>query len=157
MFLLAERTSPEIPFAAGFEEWKAKQPPRYTRANWQRFWSRANALLGYDHTALLGPRNASRIDDGMSVARWMRLLEQAGFTIVRLTYTNAILFVPLAMVRAFHQWRGLSTEAEAQQEIAVPYSPINNAHSALLALESVWLKAVGGPIAVRSRNAAGSP
>ena len=51
------------------------------------------------------------------------LLERAGFTIVRLTYTNATLFLPLAMVRGFHRWRGLSTEAEAQQEIAVPAAP----------------------------------
>jgi SAM-dependent methyltransferase len=73
------------------------------------------------------------------------LLERAGFTIVRLTYTNAILFIPLAMVRAFHRWRGLSTEAEAQQEIAVPASPINSALGALLAFESVWLQAVDSP------------
>ena len=80
IFLLAEPTSPETPFAAGFEEWKAKQSPRYTRENWERFWSRANALLGYDHPALWGPRDANRIgDDDLSVAGWMRLLERAGF------------------------------------------------------------------------------
>jgi hypothetical protein len=50
------------------------------RGDSERFWSRANALLGYDHTTLLGPRHAHRIgDDGMSVAGWMRLLERAGF------------------------------------------------------------------------------
>src|SRR5262245_54003036 len=58
LFLLAEPTSAEPPFAPGFAAWKAGQPPRYTRENWERFWSRANALLGYDHTALLGPRDA---------------------------------------------------------------------------------------------------
>jgi SAM-dependent methyltransferase len=80
LFLLAEPASPETPFAAGFEEWKSRQPPRYTRENWERFWSRANALLGYDHTALLGAPNASRIANaGMSVNGWMRLLERAGF------------------------------------------------------------------------------
>ena len=73
------------------------------------------------------------------------LLERAGFTIVRLTYTNAILFVPLAIVRAFHRWRGLSTEALARQEITVPASPVNSALSALLGLESVWLRAVDSP------------
>jgi hypothetical protein len=55
-FLLAEPACPETPFVAGFEEWNARQPPRYTREIWERFWSRANALLGYDHTTLLGPR-----------------------------------------------------------------------------------------------------
>ena len=61
----------------GFEEWKARQPPRYTRENCERFWSRANALLGYDHTTLLGTPHANRIGDGMSVAGWIRLLERA--------------------------------------------------------------------------------
>jgi tRNA (cmo5U34)-methyltransferase len=89
IFLLAEPVSPEPPFAAGFEEWKAKQPPRYTRENWQRFWSKANALLGYDHMALLGPRHANRIDDGMSVAGWLRLLQQAGFELMDVLQRDA--------------------------------------------------------------------
>ena len=90
VFLLAEPTSPETPFVTGFEEWKAKQPPRYTRENWERFWSSANALLGYDHTALLGPRDANRIgDDGMSVAGWIRLLEGAGFELIDVLLRDA--------------------------------------------------------------------
>src|SRR5262249_30810747 len=40
VFALAEPVSPEAPFATGFEEWKHKQPPRYTRESWERFWSR---------------------------------------------------------------------------------------------------------------------
>ena len=79
LFLLAEPARPETPFLDGFNEWKAKQPPRYTRENWQRFWSRANALLGYDHTTLLGPSQANHIGDSMSVGGWVSLLEQAGF------------------------------------------------------------------------------
>jgi SAM-dependent methyltransferase len=73
------------------------------------------------------------------------LLERGGFTIVRLTYTNATLFVPLAMVRAFHRWRGLATEAEAQDEITVPSAPVNAALSALLGIESLWLRAFDNP------------
>jgi len=79
MFLLAEPVSAERIFAGGFEEWKARQPPRYSRENWERFWSRANSLLGYDHTALLGPRDGGHIDDSMSVAGWVDLLDAAGF------------------------------------------------------------------------------
>jgi Methylase involved in ubiquinone/menaquinone biosynthesis len=79
VFLLAEPACPERPFVAGFDEWKAKQPPRYAREHWQRFWSRANALLGYDHTSLLGPPEAKRIGDGMSVAGWIGLLQHARF------------------------------------------------------------------------------
>jgi tRNA (cmo5U34)-methyltransferase len=82
IFFLAEPACCEPPFAAGFEEWKASQPPRYTRENWERFWSRANAVLGYDHTALLGPNRPERIGDTMSVAGWTRLLERAGFGLI---------------------------------------------------------------------------
>ena len=49
------------------------------------------------------------------------------------------------MVRGFHRWRGLSTEAEAQQEIAVPAAAVNGTLSALLALESLWLRAIDNP------------
>jgi SAM-dependent methyltransferase len=74
-----------------------------------------------------------------------RLLESAGFTIVRLTYTNAAVFLPLLLVRGFHRWRGLSTEADAQQEISIPPAPINAALDALLGVESVWLRAIDSP------------
>ena len=73
------------------------------------------------------------------------LLERAGFTIVRLTYTNATLFIPLVIVRAFHRWRGLSTEAESQAEIAVPAAPVNGVLSAMLGVESLWLRAIDNP------------
>ena len=79
LFLLAEPTSPERPLARGFEEWKARRPPRYSRENWERFWTRANALLGYDHTALWGSRDTGRIDDDMSVSGWIQVLKSAGF------------------------------------------------------------------------------
>src|SRR5262249_7550435 len=82
MFLLAEPVCPEAPFATGFEDWKAKQPSRYTRESWERFWSRANSLLGYDHTALLAARDAKRIGDHMSVAGWIRLLQRASFDVI---------------------------------------------------------------------------
>jgi SAM-dependent methyltransferase len=83
VFLFAEPVSAEPPLAAGFEEWKAKQPPRYSRENWERFWSTANTLLGYDHTKLLGPRDANRIgDEDVSVRRWIDLVRRAGFGLV---------------------------------------------------------------------------
>ena len=90
LFLLAEPACPETPFVTGFEEWKAEQPPRYARENWERFWSRANALLGYDHTTLLsGPRQVTRIGDDMSVAGWIRLLERAGFGLIDVLLRDA--------------------------------------------------------------------
>jgi SAM-dependent methyltransferase len=79
LFLLAEPTSAETPFAAGFEAWKERQPPRYSRENWERFWSRGNAVLGYDHIALIGSRDDDHIGDTLSVAGWIELLRAAGF------------------------------------------------------------------------------
>jgi SAM-dependent methyltransferase len=89
VFLLAEPASPETPFVAGFDEWKARQTPRYKRENWERFWSRANVLLGYDHTTLLGTRDAERIGDSLSVAGWTRLLERAGFELIDVLLRDA--------------------------------------------------------------------
>jgi SAM-dependent methyltransferase len=89
VFLLAEPACPDAPFATGFEEWKAGLPPRYARENWERFWSTANALLGYDHTALLGSGQTERIGDSMSVAGWIGLLEQAGFELVDVLLRDA--------------------------------------------------------------------
>lgn len=89
VFLLAEPASPETPFAAGFAEWKAKQPPRYSRENWERFWFRANSILGYDHIKLLGSPGDDRIGESMMVADWMRLIEAAGFSAVDVLLRDA--------------------------------------------------------------------
>ena len=82
-----------------------------------------------------------------SRASLRRLLEGAGFTILRLTYTNATLFLPMLIGRALQRRRGLSSEqdTEAQQEISVPPAPINAALSALLVLESAWLRLFDAP------------
>ena len=89
LFLLAEPACPETPFAIGFEAWKTRQPPRYTREHWERFWSRANALLGYDHTELLSSRQANRIGDNLAVSGWIHLLEQAGFGLIDVLLRDA--------------------------------------------------------------------
>jgi SAM-dependent methyltransferase len=72
-----------------------------------------------------------------------RLLTSAGFRITRLTYTNAALFPLMLAVRAWHRARGLSGETEATSEIAVPPAPVNAALTALLWIESLWLRAGG--------------
>jgi len=89
VFLLAEPAAAAAPFAAGFDAWKARQPSRYSQENWQRLWSRANAILGYDHVALWGPRDDSRIGDGMTVADWMAMLERSGFATVDVLLRDA--------------------------------------------------------------------
>ena len=68
------------------------------------------------------------------------LLASAGFRIEHLTYTNAVLFLPMLVIRLLHRARGLSAEADATSEITVPPSFVNGLLSALLCLESVWLR-----------------
>jgi hypothetical protein len=48
-------------------------------------------------------------------------------------------------VRTYHRWRGLSGESDAQREISVPPAPINAALTALLRIESLWLRAIDSP------------
>jgi SAM-dependent methyltransferase len=79
VFLFVEPASVEAPFSSGFSQWSARQPQRYSRENWERFWTRANAILGYDHIKLLGARPTGRIDDDMTVAGWLGLVRKAGF------------------------------------------------------------------------------
>ena len=78
-FLFVEPASAEPAFSEGFSAWSARQPQRYSRANWEKFWTRGNAILGYDHIKLLGTRPTGRIDDQMTVAGWLDLVRKAGF------------------------------------------------------------------------------
>lgn len=73
------------------------------------------------------------------------LVEKAGFSVVRLTYTNATLVPPLAILRAIQRGRGLAAETEAQQEISVPPAPINGLLTGVLWLESLWLRRFDAP------------
>jgi SAM-dependent methyltransferase len=75
-----------------------------------------------------------------------RLLTGAGFSIVRLTYTNASLFVPMLAVRTLQRLRGLASEEDAHHEITVPAAPINTVLTGVLRIESWWLKAFDNPV-----------
>jgi SAM-dependent methyltransferase len=68
------------------------------------------------------------------------LIASAGFQVVRITYTNATLFLPMIAVRLFHRVRGFAPETEAAAEITVPPLAVNAALSALLFVESLWLR-----------------
>jgi SAM-dependent methyltransferase len=74
-----------------------------------------------------------------------RLLTDAGFEIVRLTYTNASLFLPMLALRALQRRRGLPREEHAQQEITVPPAPVNALLTAVLVVESWWLRRMDSP------------
>jgi len=74
-----------------------------------------------------------------------RLVTGAGFTLERITYTNAVLFPPMALARALQRSRGLSDEQHADEEISVPSAPVNAAMTALLKAESLWLRVGNNP------------
>jgi ubiquinone/menaquinone biosynthesis C-methylase UbiE len=73
--------------------------------------------------------------------RWA--LERAGFTVERLTYTN---FSILPIVAATRWLQRLSGHKESSAEISVPAAPVNAALTAVLAIESLALKAVDMPL-----------
>ena len=87
--LFAEPVSPGVPFAPGFDEWKTRQPSRYEPGNWKAFWGRANSLVGYNHTELLGSRQGSRIGEGMTVGGWIDLVQTSGFQAVDVLWRDA--------------------------------------------------------------------
>ena len=64
-------------------------------------------------------------------------LEAGGFTVERITYTNATLFAPMAVVRYLQRRRGLRDDA---REIAVPAAPLNAALTSALRLEAAWIR-----------------
>ena len=87
---------------------------------------------------------------GREVRRYSRaslsaLLQDAGFTIVRLTYTNATLFAPIAISRTLERWRGLRPEERAGGNLQVPPEPINALFTGALWIEGRWLRAFDLP------------
>jgi SAM-dependent methyltransferase len=74
-----------------------------------------------------------------------RLIEACGFEVVRVTYTNATLFLPLAIIRAFQRWRGLPSEPKGSPDITVPPAPVNALLTALLRLENLWVRRFNTP------------
>lgn len=97
-----------------------------------------NVLRG-DHSVLSHERRR------YNRAALARAVVGSGFTIERLTYTNAALFLPLLALRTMHRSRGLAQEADAHREIAVPSAPVNAILSAALFLESLWLRWFDSP------------
>ncbi len=70
-------------------------------------------------------------------ARTLRAaLSSAGFRVVEVRYTNAVLFPIMLAVRLAQRAAGLKPEEEATREITVPPAILNNALAALLAAEA---------------------
>jgi SAM-dependent methyltransferase len=74
-----------------------------------------------------------------------RHLENAGFDVVRLTYTNASILPIVAGVR-FAQRLSQGQHEVSDVELTVPIAPINLTLAALLTLESVALRVVNMPL-----------
>jgi len=81
-------------------------------------------------------------------------LERAGFSVKRLTYTNASILPLLAGVRFGQRLLG---HHESTQEISVPPRPVNAALSAVLALEAAALRVIDMPIGSSLLTLAGRP
>lgn len=80
-----------------------------------------------------------------SRASLTRLLTGAGFVIERITYTNASLFLPMVVVRAYQRWRGLPQEADAESDISVPPALLNALLTAVIYVESLWVRVFDNP------------
>jgi SAM-dependent methyltransferase len=89
VFLLMEPAGAEPPFAPGFDAWKKEQPSQHRYEDWRRFWSRVNALVGYDYGFLGEPAPHNRIGDSLSVMRWVTLLKDAGFESIDILLRDA--------------------------------------------------------------------
>jgi len=61
---------------------EALHSPHLRSCPWDRFWERANALLGYNQSAVLGTRPLGKEqvgDRGIPVLQYVALLSDAGF------------------------------------------------------------------------------
>jgi SAM-dependent methyltransferase len=74
------------------------------------------------------------------------LLEGAGFTIERSSYTHLTLFPILFTVRNWQRWRGGGRPAVSEADITTPAAPVNAALSALLAAEAWVLRYINLPL-----------
>jgi SAM-dependent methyltransferase len=72
-----------------------------------------------------------------------RRLEDGGFRVLRITYTNLAI---LPLVAAMRLKQRLAGHVESQGEISIPPAPINAALSGLLALEAAALRVVDMPL-----------
>jgi SAM-dependent methyltransferase len=120
--------------AAVHEMYRLLRPGGYALVN-----VAAMQVLRGDHSVL------SRELRRYSRATLGRVLAGAGFQVVRLTYTNASLFLPMVAVRAAQRIRGLSPEDHAQKDITLPPAPVNALLTAVLRAESWWLRAFDCP------------
>jgi SAM-dependent methyltransferase len=125
---------PPVERAAAAEMFRVARPGGFVIVN-----VAAMDVLKGDHS-VLGHEVRRYSRDSLS-----RLLTGAGFEIVRITHTNASLFLPMVAVRTLQRWRGLRSEEQARDDITVPPAPLNELLTAVLVMESWWAKAFNSP------------
>jgi SAM-dependent methyltransferase len=74
------------------------------------------------------------------------ILTRAGFSVARLTYTNAFLFPLMLAVRTGQRLTGLATPEEAGTDVVLPPMPINTVLTWLVRLEASALRITDMPI-----------
>ena len=73
------------------------------------------------------------------------LLEGAGFTIERLTFTHAAIFPLLLATRTAQRWASRGDVAPTEADLAIPIAPLNLVLSGLLATEAALMRLVDMP------------
>ena len=120
--------------AAVDEMYRVTRPGGYVIVN----VAAMNVLRG-DHSILGGEVQR------YSRARLAEVLGRAGFVVERITYTNAVLFLPMVVVRTLQRWRGLPPAGESAGDFQVPPAPVNSALAGALRVESWWLRVLNNP------------
>ncbi len=98
-----------------------------------------NVLKG-DHSIFVGERRRYSRD------RLGAALTRAGFRIIRMTHTNASIFLPMLAVRLLQRARHAEKTTAAKSDFTMPPAPLNGLLSLLLAAEAGALRLVDLPI-----------
>jgi SAM-dependent methyltransferase len=78
--------------------------------------------------------------------RLRSLVEDAGFTVERLTFVHASLFPVMLPMRAVQRWTTRGVAPPGEFDITVPPGPVNAALTSLVRLEAAALRLVDMPI-----------
>lgn len=74
------------------------------------------------------------------------MIEEAGFHVERLTFTNASLFPVMFGRRWWQRRRGLKPAEDAHAEISIPSAPVNHVLAGLLTCEAALVRRLDMPI-----------
>ena len=97
-------------------------------------------ILAANHSIFVGERRR------YSRAQLRSALKLAGFQIVRITHTNASIFLPMLAVRLWQRARRVGTTTPVKSDFTMPPAPLNGLLSLLLAAEASVLRLMDLPI-----------